>query len=539
MMTNKTILSVAISCILWGSVPGVFAEVTTPTTTSEPVTTTSEPVTTTSEPVTTTSEPVTTTPTTTPKPTTTPTTTPKPTTTTPTVEKPKLEDFNLTEADIPTLNMVKVIKLPAKAFGAFSRQNVKDIPAVAFKGVKAAQLTQLTTDGVAGLKPEQVEMIPVAAMVGLKAQQIGALPTTVLQKLPAEYFKNLDPAELKLLSAKEAGKVLMNLDATQIKPQDVQDRLPEGWSVDNNGNLIPPAGTALVLPTKTSIKFDSTVKISVPTGLPDLNKPFILGGQTDTTSTATVLNGLNDSLKTAGYQDFSIKQEDGGTLTVEGTGTSTGVTFTFMPEAEGVVQAAADTSTGLAQNETGHFVLTTPNKQQVKVIAAPKYPKEVAETLGAAGTLRVDKRGVAILEARQDEASPKQVRAVVFDPIVMQATSGKAAGLHLTENTGEIVYADGTAQKIMPTIPLPDKFIDKAKKMEGVEDVRLNADGTVAVQYNGMKLKLRVAKFDAQVTPLAEGEKAATNVVVQADGTVKYTTQDGTDQLDVILNIIE
>jgi len=36
-----------------------------------------------------------------------------------------------------------------------------------------------------------------------------------------------------------------------------------------------------------------------------------------------------------------------------------------------------------------------------------------------------------------------------------------------------------------------------------------------------------------------KGEKAATNVVVQPDGTVKYTTQDGTDQLDVILNIIE
>jgi hypothetical protein len=413
------------------------------------------------------------------------------------------------------------------------------MPAVAFQGIKAAQLTQFTTDGVAGLKPEQVEKMPVAAMVGLKAQQIGALPPLVLQKLPAEHFKNLDPAELKLLSAKEAGKVLMNLDATQIKPQDVQDRLPEGWSVDNNGNLVPPAGTALVLPIKTAVKFDSTVKISVPTGLPDLNKPFILGGQTDTTSTATVLNGLNESLKTAGYPDFSIKQEDGGTLTVEGTGTSTGVTFAFVPESEGVVQATTDASTGLAQNETGHFVLTTPNKQQVKVIATPKYPKEVAETLGAAGTLRVDKRGVAILEARQDEASPKQVRVAVFDPIVMPATSGKAAGLHLTENTGEIVYADGTAQKIMPTIPLSDKFIDKAKKMKGVEGVQLNADGTLAVQYQGTKLKLRVAKFDAQVTPLAEGEKAATNVVVQPDGTVKYTVQDGTDQLDVILNIIE
>ncbi|MEZ5670880.1 MAG: hypothetical protein R3E08_00225 [Thiotrichaceae bacterium] len=35
-------------------------------------------------------------------------------------------------------------------------------------------------------------------------------------------------------------------------------------------------------------------------------------------------------------------------------------------------------------------------------------------------------------------------------------------------------------------------------------------------------LKLRPAQFDAQVTPVAEGDKVNTNIEVQADGTVKY-----------------
>jgi len=623
-MINKTILSVAISCILWGSAPLGFAEVTTsptatPATTAEPVTTAAEPVMTTAEPVTTTAEPVTTTaepittdkpattpttttkppvttdkpvttpttttkppvttdkpattpttttkppvttdkpattpttttkpPVTTDKPATTPTTTTKPpvttdkpaTTPTPTPPekpKPKLEDFDLTEADVPQLDMIKIRKLPVKAFGAFTKQNVKDIPVAAFAGVKASQLTELTTDAVAGLKPEQIEKMPPAAMKGLKAQQIGTLPPVVLQKLPANHFKNLDPAELKLLTGKDLGKVLMNLNATEIKPEDLLDHLSEGWTVNDKGRLIPPPGTVLALPVKAPVKFDSTVKVSVPTGLPDLNKTFALGGQTDTTTTTTVLSGLNDSLKTAGYKDFSIGQEDGGALTVAGSGASEGTSFVFIPESEGVTQTTTDAPTGLTQDETGHFVLTTPDKQQVTVIPAPKNPKQVAETLGAAGALRMDKHGVAILELRKDDTTPKQVRTVVFDPMVSKATAGKEAGLYVTGNTGEVVYADGTVQKIMPTIPLPDKFMDKAEKIDGVENVLLNADGTLSVMYKGTKLKLRPATFDTQVTPIAAGAKVATNIVVEGS-TVKYTAQDGTDQLDVTLNITE
>ncbi|MEZ5671473.1 MAG: hypothetical protein R3E08_03470 [Thiotrichaceae bacterium] len=51
----------------------------------------------------------------------------------------------------------------------------------------------------------------------------------MLQKLPAEHFKNIDTKEIQALSDKDLGKVLVNLDANQIKPQDVKGRLPKDW----------------------------------------------------------------------------------------------------------------------------------------------------------------------------------------------------------------------------------------------------------------------------------------------------------------------
>jgi hypothetical protein len=448
-----------------------------------------------------------------------------------------LEDFGLTAADVPKLDADKVKQLPAKAFGAFEKQQLRDMPAEAFAGLKPTQLAALPPDTISVLKPEQVDKMPASAMLGLSAAQIALLPTAVLRKLPAANFKSIDTKELQALSGKDLGKLLSSLDVKLIQPQDVKDRLPAGWSIDDNGRLTPPAGTVLTLKIKSGVKYD-TVKVSMPSGMPDLNGTFALGSETVNT-TNTILTGLNESLKNAGYKDFTMTQQAGGALAVEGSGTAQGTSFSFLPAADSVTQVAADVPSGLTQDATGHFVVTTLDKQQVTVIPTPKDPQQVAETLGAAGALRVDKNGVAILEIRNDEASPKQVRPVVFDPLVSQATDGKTTGIYVSDKSGEIVYADGTAQKIMPTAPLPDKFIAKAETMEGVESVQLNANGSFSVKYKGQMLQLRAAKFDAAVTPIAEGGKVATAVVVQGDGTVKYTVQDGTDQLDVVLDITE
>jgi carbon monoxide dehydrogenase subunit G len=103
------------------------------------------------------------------------------------------------------------------------------------------------------------------------------------------------------------------------------------------------------------------------------------------------------------------------------------------------------------------------------------------------------------------------------------------------------VYADGTAQKIMPTVPLPDRFIAKGQTIPGVEKIQLNADGTFTVKYKGLKLKLLPMQFDVQTKPVAAEQTVESDITVQADGTVKYVTQDeaGTEQLEVTLAITE
>lgn len=516
-MKNQTVLSLAISCILWGTAP-VFAATTDPTTTAAETTTT------------------TTTPTTT-------TTTTKPTTTTTTPDKPteppapKLEDFGLTDADMATMDAARLKQLTTKAFAAFSKQNVKDIPAAAFAGLKPSQITQLTVDAISVLKVDQVTQMPASTMLGLSAEQIVALPLAVVKKLPALHFKSLNTKELQKLDSKDLGKLLFNLDKTQITPDDVKTRLPEGWSIAENGVLSPPAGTVLTLPTKSAAKFDTTVKITMPSGVPDLTKTFSLGGEVDETN--TVLLGINEMLKSSGYKEFEMKQGDGGILSVIGSGSAKGSDFTFVPQADSVKQVASDTTTGLSRDATDYFVITTAKKQQLTVIAMPKDVKQLAESLGAAGALKIDKRGVAILDMRKDDSSERLVRPVVFDALSTPTASDKLAGLYITEDSAEIVYTDGTAQKLFPTVPLPDKFMEKAKLIEGVEDIQFNADGTFSVKYKGSALKLRPASFDAKVTTLADGEKISTEIAVQPNGTLNYTTQDGTDKLEVTLNIIE
>lgn len=521
-MKNQTILSLAISCILWGTPVFAATDTATATTTKPTTTDTTKPTTTT------TTKPTTTTDT---KPTT--TTTDKPTE----PPAPKLEDFDLTDADMPTMDAERLKQLNTKAFTAFSKQNVKDIPAAAFAGLKPSQIAQLPVDAISVLKTDQVTQMPASTMLGLSAAQIIALPLAVVKKLPVLHFKSLSAKELQKLDGKDLGKLLFNLDKTQIKPEDVKTRLPEGWSIAENGALTAPSGTVLTLPTKSAAKFDTTVKITMPSGVPDLTKTFALGGEVDETN--TVLLGVNETLKNSGYKDFEMKQGDGGILTVAGSGDAAGSDFTFIPEADSVKQVSSDVTSGLSKDSQGYFTITTGNKQQLTVVAMPKDAKQLAETLGAAGALKIDKRGVAILDMRKDTSSERAVYPVVFDALSVPTASDKLAGLYITENSGEVVYTDGTAQKLFPSVPLPDKFIEKAKLIEGVEEVQFNANGTFSVKYKGSMLKLTAKSFDAKVTTLADGEKISTEIAVQPDGTLNYTTQDGTDKLEVTLNIGE
>jgi competence protein ComGC len=397
----------------------------------------------------------------------------------------------------------------------------------------------LSEDAVTALKPEQVTNMPAQAMVGLTAKQIGSLPAVVLQKMPAEHFKNLDKNEVKNLDSKGLSKVLVNINTKEVKTQEVKNMLPSGWTVDNKGRITAPAGSTLSLPAKTVTQTNSTVNVEEPSEVANLDSNLTVGGAA-TDGETTVLDGLNSCLKTAGFPNFKMKQDNKtGKIVVEGSGDAQGAQLTFTTKSDSVKQADSSATTGLTQDESGHYVLTTEDKKQVTVIPAAKDTTQLAQSLGDASSVKVAENGVTTVEIRKDKQSPAQVQAMVFDPMITKASSGKKPGIYTEGATGEIVYSDGTSQKILPTVPQPDQFVTTATKFPGVEKAQFNADGTVAVQYKGMKLKLCAKQFTTQTTPLAEGQTVQPNISVQTDGTVKYTTQEGTNQVEATLTITE
>lgn len=276
-----------------------------------------------------------------------------------------------------------------------------------------------------------------------------------------------------------------------------------------------------------------------PSEVADLDSALTIGGTT-TGNETTVLDSLNTCLKTAGFPNFKMKQDGKtGKIVVEGSGDAQGAQLTFTTKSDSVKQADSTAATGLTQNESGHYVLTTDDKKQVTVIPAAKDTTQLAQSLGDASSVKVAENGVTTVEIRKDAQSAPQVQAMVFDPMITKAGAGKKAGIYTEGATGEIVYADGTAQKILPTVPQADQFVTTATKFPGVENAQLNADGTIAVQYKGMKLKLCAKQFTTQTTPLATGQTVQPNITVQTDGTVKYTTQEGTNQVESTLTITE
>jgi hypothetical protein len=103
-------------------------------------------------------------------------------------------------------------------------------------------------------------------------------------------------------------------------------------------------------------------------------------------------------------------------------------------------------------------------------------------------------------------------------------------GLHLpTDNkrsarAGEkarVVYPDGTAQTVLPTVLSPDIFIQEAMKFEGMERIIFNADGTFYTFYQGNSLLVRT-NFDVK-TETIEDETIAASITPNDKGVLTYS----------------
>jgi len=431
---------------------------------------------------------------------------------------------NLTPDAAGGFNMDQLGNLPPDVFDQFTPDQIGNLDPFALAGLSPDQLgnldptaiggftpdqiDELTPDAVGGFTPEQFQSLPPDALMGFDEQNLGGLDPDVIQGIELEDLNNLDPMAIQNLPGNDLAEFLTNLGDPSIAPDDVTDLLPEGWEIDpSTGDLQAPPGAELAFPSLDQLMIEDGTTLPE---LPDFSRDLSLGGAM---TGDTVLMGLDMALGAAGFDEFSFSQEMNGILNVAPDADPTAIAAAFIPDTDSMVQAPDGTPPGIGMNEEGAFVLTTDDGFQIPLLPAPADPNAIVNLLP--GTeVQVGSEGETVITNPGDGGGPI---VGVFDPLLTE--SDQAPGLYrMGDGPDEeilIVYEDGTAQMLNPTIQSPDEFNQAAQGIPGVENIEINTDGTIDLTFEGNPLTLQPL-FDVeqgtgtgQQTPMlmAEGDR--------------------------------
>jgi hypothetical protein len=432
------------------------------------------------------------------------------------------EDFGIKPKELDRFDDLK-----EEEIRAFGPQDIRQVQPHAFNHIGSTQVKEMSKKALEGMTSTQFQQMPTEALAGLDANNMGGLPPAVIQQFRPQHVKKLDKSQVKAMSGKEVGKLLVNMDSSKIQANDVKDLLPDGWQIEGNGGIKVPTGTQLTLPSKSQKQSMST-KVKMPE-MPDVSKGFGLGG--NAVGGKTVLQGLNEALAQAGAPNFSFKQQDNGSLIVEGSGEASGVQLAFMPASNEMMQT--EKGAPIAQDETGRFVIITPENQQFPMIPTVKDPERLAEVIPGEGKVQIGESGDTSLKL-PNQAEHSQVVGMV-DSLVTPAPSGMSPGVHFAQTADGkeeaiLVYQDGTMQQMRPTCPSPQQFIEKGEEIGGVEKLTHQMDGTFALVFMGKRYRLQPT-FDVQVEPVPEDEVVEPSILPREDGSLEYIVQDGGELL--------
>jgi len=419
-----------------------------------------------------------------------------------------VEQFQaLPQAALSGLTADNLGGLTPEIIQTFTPTDLAQITPQALSGLKAEQLGQLSTDTLATLNTEQFKQIPPATLKGLTADNMPGLSTEVIAEFRSDHLEALNSAAFVQQSTPELSHFLLHLNRQQIQPQQTERLLPDNWQVDpDSGLLIPPIDTQLVLKPKIPLN-QSPETVALPT-LPDLNSAFSIGGRGP-----SVREGMRRTLIEEDMEHFILSQEDNGILKVEGQDEAKGIEYAFIPDKDNMIQVNGDEiPIGLSQDEGGFYRITTPERQQFRVIPAPKDPVALSAVLGG-GQVKIGFRGDVLLyysvESLRRAPETQKASTVMFDPFIEQRPTDKP-GIYLNQNDNEdrVVYADGSTQRIKPTVFSPDNFIQAGLKFDkGVERLIYRSDGRFDLTYRGQKYLIKV-DIDVQTRDLNSGEAA-------------------------------
>jgi len=330
-------------------------------------------------------------------------------------------------------------------------------------------------------------------------------------------------------------KFLTNFNAEAITLSEARALLPAQWSMDNQGNLTAPVGTQISF---RSLKTTTSEAITLP-DMSDLSSSFAVSGN----GTHPILPKLNQ----LGEKDnFTVSQQKSGILHADVAGSSS-VTpkskFAFMTDPNHLFILDENALRGLQLNEQGQYILVTEDGQQIPIIPMTQNPEGLLTVLGRDGAVTIQPTGEVLLKhaitTRNRGGEVHQV--VMFDPFIEPAPEGicdqngcdwskvdasMQPGLRTArdlraKSVAKVIYPDGTAQKLYPTVLFPEVFAEKAGQLKDAEKVIFRMDGTFAITYQRKKLLL-VPEFDTQVQPIPLGEKVDAGVTLQPNGQLLY-----------------
>ncbi|MEK7991121.1 MAG: hypothetical protein VSS52_008965, partial [Thiotrichaceae bacterium] len=467
-----------------------------------------------------------------------------------------------------------------EAFAAFDAEHIDDLPSEVFDEFEAQDIQNLQDDAVYAIGTEEFALLPIESLAGFTAKNVDALNEGVLEKITSDEFKKLNSESIK--SAEDPGYIFTNLNSKLISVKQVEDKLPEGWEVDENtGEFNVPEGTSLTYRTFDDSSTSIPVEEVFIADSVDLSSSFSLGGKGGEPAETLINEGLQQSsISNVDLNLFTLNQDQTGVVSIEGSGTYENIDFNFLASKENVEQAPADTPTGLGEDEGGFFTITTSKGHRFTLSPAPDVgnllnaiDSDFTETDSSNTNTSTTKTSKATNECHSDqkiklnpigdvlmqlpESTASQIRAgkqtkvhvsVLFDAFKEPANSQHCPnnkcnwaampsnlkkGFHFptklrntrAKQKAYIVYDNGVSQSFYPTTLYPDKFKALVGKIEGVEKVVYQADGGFKVTYKGTP-SLLYPTFDTVVTELEDEEVVKPTVKAKKDGTFSYSVQD-------------
>ncbi len=376
-------------------------------------------------------------------------------------------------------------------------------------------LLSLTPSVFAGFTPEQVAQLTGSQWATLGHQQLESLSPSAIQSMGSEAVKQLNAAEFQAMSPEDISKMMVNFTPGLVSAKEVAGLLPEGWVIDDtSGRLSPPPGATVSLRT-LEIEVPETLRLPP---LPNLDTGLALGGNA---AGGTVLTGLTRALASAVGDDFRFEQED-GILTVR-SGPGAEIAAAFIPDSKAMKQAQPGSPPGVSLDDSGKYVLTTPDGLQVPVIPSLQNPESLLNAV-AGMAIRIEEAG----DTRIDIPGQNPLMGIP-DPFVQ--SSALPAGIHRSgegpDQQVTVVFPDGRAQKLNPMIQDRENFVSTVSAIPQISGVQIQMDGTILVDYQGQTLRLRPA-FD--ISP-GSGSGGQAGITLTGPDTAEFINAKGDRQV--------